>query len=151
MRVLADQQRGFTLLEALVVLAVVALVAAIGYPELQRGYTAIEARRARGEVSAAMLMARAQALRAGRPMSLVPAPGRTGIVIGGGKTIPLSGRSRIEAVPAQIWFYPDGSSTGGQLTLITANSRTVYAVERDLGTLTETPADAARPAAMPNG
>ncbi|MFM9937321.1 MAG: GspH/FimT family pseudopilin [Novosphingobium sp.] len=140
-------QRGFTLIEALVVLAVVGLVAGLGYPELQRGYTAVESRRARGEIIAGLLEARALALRSNQPVAFMPNAQHTGFVIGSGAARVLSSRARIDAVPARIWFYPDGSATAGRLTLITSDGRTIYAVSRDLGALTETREDA--PAALP--
>jgi len=130
-------ERGFTLIEALVVLAVVGLVAAIGYPELQRGYAAVESRRARGEIVAGLLEARAFALRGNQPVAFAPNAEHTGFVIGSGPVKVLTNRARIDAEPARIWFYPDGSATAGQLTLITSDGRTVYAISRDLGALTE--------------
>jgi prepilin-type N-terminal cleavage/methylation domain-containing protein len=137
--------RGFTLIEALVVLAVVGLAAALGFPELQRGYGAIETRRARGEVATGLLAARALALRTDRPVAFSSSPEQTGIIIGTAAPRVLTGQSRIVANPAQIWFYPDGSATPGQLTLTTPGSRTTYSVGRDLGRLTEKREDAARP------
>ncbi len=129
--------RGFTLIEALVVLAIVGLTAAIGYPELERSFGALDARRARGEIVAGLLEARALALRTDRAVAFAPIPQRTGFVIGSGPARQLPGHAVVTAVPAQIWFYPDGSTTSGTLTLTTSDGQTTYAVERDLGNLTQ--------------
>jgi len=129
--------RGFTLIEALVVLAIVGLTAAIGYPELQRSFGALDARRARGEIVAGLLEARALALRTDRPVAFAPIPRRTGFAIGSGPARELPGNAEITAVPAQIWFYPDGSTTSGKLTLTTIDGQTTYEVGRDLGNLTQ--------------
>jgi Tfp pilus assembly protein FimT len=116
---------------------VVGLVAAIGYPELQRGFAAVDSRRARGEIAAGLLEARALALRSNQPVAFAPNAAHTGFVIGSGPGTVLAGRARIDAVPARIWFYPDGSATAGRITLMTADGQTIYGVSRDLGALTE--------------
>lgn len=129
---------GFTLVEALVVLAVVGLAAGIAYPQLDRAIGAVRARQARGEVSEALLSTRAQALRTGKVTDLKLEQDGTGFSIAGGAPHILAGNATIEGNPDQIWFYPDGSSLGGSLTLSTSTGTTTYTVGRDIGDLTET-------------
>lgn len=131
---------GFTLVEALVVLAVVGLAAGIAYPQLDRAIGAVRARQARSDVSAALLTARALALRTGAAADLKIDPDGTGFSIAGGAPQPLAGNATIEGKPEQIWFYPDGTSLGGSLTLTTSVGRTTYTIGRDLGDLSETTA-----------
>jgi len=129
---------GFTLIEALVVLAVVGLAAGIAYPQLDRALGAVRARQARSDVSAALLTTRALALRTGAAADLKIDPDGNGFSIGGGAPHQLAGNAKIEGKPAQIWFYPDGTSLGGSLTLTTSVGRTTYLIGRDLGDLSAT-------------
>lgn len=84
-----NDERGFTLVEALVVLAILGMIAAIGFPAMDRAIGAQQRRLATIEAEAAFHAARAQAIRTARPVK--------------------AGHGLI--------FYPDGSSSGGTVTL----------------------------------
>ena len=130
--------RGFTLIEALVVLAIVGFTAAIAYPQLDRSLSGFQARKARGELVAGVLDARSTAIRMDRPVALTVDRGGTSFSVNGAGSRTLSGLARIDGRPGPLWFYPDGSASGGQLTLVTVLGTTTFVVSRDLGTISTT-------------
>ena len=146
----STHEAGFTLLEALVVLAIVGLLSSLAFPAIDRANVAIASRAARSEPRSILLAARAGALRLNRPFALEANRTGTGLMLdqneaGASGRIPgqtgLQGsraETRIELTPKRILFYPDGSSTGGRIRLTTADGvTTTYLVLRDLGSLTE--------------
>ena len=103
-------ERGFTLIEMLVVLTIVALIAVVGAATLQRKPGTLTRQRAAIQIKTAAEEARRQAMSSGRPavldLSTLPAA-KAGI------TLDVSQRG---AKPL-LAFYPDGSSTGGTILL----------------------------------
>jgi general secretion pathway protein H len=120
-------QGGFTLLELLIVLAVVGLMLGLVVARGPAGSRTLTARAAASELAAALREARSQAIIQNRPVRLtLDLPART-YRIEGGPSRPLPGRfglslltvkgeARKEADPG-IRFDPDGSSTGGRIAL----------------------------------
>ena len=97
--------RGFTLIEMLVVLALIALVAALALPRLGSP-TSLTSHEQLRSALAALADARSAALTSGRTQAVEPAA--------------LGTKARYAAdigSSARIIFYPDGSSSGGTLTL----------------------------------
>lgn len=103
-------ERGFTLIEMLVVLTIVGLVAAVGAVTLQRHPGGLTRQRAAIQIRSAAEQAHQQALSAGRPTLLDL-----------GKISATKGALTLDAVQGdkklQLAFYPDGSSTGGTVLL----------------------------------
>ncbi|MDF8334372.1 prepilin-type N-terminal cleavage/methylation domain-containing protein [Novosphingobium sp. HBC54] len=129
------RDRGFTLIEALVVLAVVGLIAGLAYPAIERAQAGLALREARGAAEATLASARARALRTGAPVDL--SAGRQGLALNGRVARPEAvSPVRIEIAPADIRFLPDGSVTGGRVTLIAANGSTTFAIAPGTGTVT---------------
>lgn len=109
-----------TLLEALVVLAMAALVGLIGYPSLDRAYHSLDARAGALTLANDLRRTRASALRSGMPAELVPARDGRGYLLADGTKRPLPGGMAIKGDGAR--FFPDGSSTGG-VFVVEGNSR----------------------------
>ncbi len=124
---------GFTLIEMLVCLAILALVAGLASPLLDRtrGDAAIKA--ASRDLAAALREARNEAIATGQPgtFSIDLAAGTFRVGMARVKTLPAGLRlslvttsdNRFGDSTGAIRFFPDGSSTGGGLRLVGAARR----------------------------
>lgn len=110
---------GFTLLEMLVVLAVLGLISALAFPAAERAQLG-----QRFEGDAATLEARLHAARAAAIASSAPR------VLEPGK---LDGGSRVETPGESIVFYPDGSARGGALVLSAGRRSRRYTIDPGSG------------------
>jgi type II secretion system protein H len=116
--------RGFTLLELLLVLSVLALLAALG---ASAGLTPGARRAAQqpAQLEALLVQARSTALAQGRSVQVIRQPDRV-TTTAGTAALQLMPSTRLQwypalAVPAQrdaIVFYADGSATPGVLELV---------------------------------
>ena len=120
-------QRGFTLFELLLVLAVIGLVIATAPPLINRGMPSLEVRAAAREIAAGMRRARSQAIHANRETRFTIDTERKRYAIGkAGDWRALPERVDVEVETARseviddavaaVRFYPDGSATGGRIT-----------------------------------
>ncbi|WP_298191378.1 type II secretion system protein [Novosphingobium sp.] len=123
---------GFTLLEMLVVLAITGLITGLLYPQIGTATLAIRQRLAREQVAAGVEAARAMALRSGGPVALSADRDAPALLVGGTRRITLdaTGQIRLTMRPQTIMFYPDGSTTGGQLVLGTGRDAAAFDVPR---------------------
>lgn len=122
----AGGSAGFTLVELLVVLAMMALVAALAAPRIgpmTRGGLVAAAE----EVAGALREARTRSLAEGRPVA-VEIDTAVGRIAAGGRralrtppevriALIVAAAERISDTSGRIRFLPDGSSTGGRVTL----------------------------------
>ncbi|HEY5072443.1 MAG TPA: hypothetical protein VII63_10470 [Caulobacteraceae bacterium] len=107
-------QAGTTLIEALVVVTIAALVAMIGFPRLQQGLLTLSQRQTVSVVAARLREVRADALRSDR--RLVFAISQDGRAFGASGEVfsRTSPGVEMSARPSGlISFYGDGSSSGG--------------------------------------
>ena len=119
--------RGFTLLELILVLALVALASGLAAAALSGGFDGMRLRSAAKEIAAQLRFTRAQAIATGEPQrfTIDPAahrwtapkardgtvPKQLGIAFLGAREVQPS------AGEGAIVFFPDGASTGGRVRL----------------------------------
>jgi general secretion pathway protein H len=133
-----SKQRGYTLMEMMVVLALIAVAAALVVPSIARGYGNFELRLAATSVSTAFKQARTHAVYEARNYVVIFGPEQQRsrdiyIVRDDGKTaehVTLSGNLRLLAGQQRgVWteelrpihFFPDGRSDGMQLDMAGGN------------------------------
>ncbi len=128
-------EKGFTLLEMLVVLAVAALIAGIGFPRLQSQITAQEWRTGVASVTALLRSARAQALRSGAvTLVSVSGDGRR-VRIGDARPLELPASVFVE-LAQPVGFYADGSAIGSDVIVNGSGRRARISVAPATGLLT---------------
>lgn len=119
---------GYTLVELLVVLAILALAIGIAAPRFVRVMPGVALRATAHDIVATLRTARSLAIRRGREVAAeVDLAGRTVAIAGEGDLVAIDrsfGVSLYTATQelvtersAGIRFYPDGTSTGGRLRL----------------------------------
>lgn len=122
------RQRGFTLLEMLVVIVLISIAAGLVGFGLQQGLRAAKERQAVGQIVEALRSTRARAIVGGTTESTVfdlrdlsfQAPGRPK------KHWPAELQVTLhtaEQAGSAVDFYPDGSSTGGNVLLVNGSRR----------------------------
>lgn len=117
--------RGFTLIELVLVLLIMAVAAALVGPELTKRFTIADPRRVIVQVRSAMELMRVQAVQSGREEVLVVAPrDNTYWHEGGGESVTVEEESGLLAArglfvreegEVEFRFYPDGTNSGGEV------------------------------------
>jgi general secretion pathway protein H len=121
---------GFTILELLIVLGILALASSIAWPMLRNTTTGQRLDGAASDLVATARMARAEAMRSGNEVALIvdtterryAAPGATGPrTLPGGMAIEirLPAAEQLTSTSGRIRFFADGASTGGRVVLRT--------------------------------
>ncbi|MDF3202775.1 type II secretion system protein [Pseudomonas sp. 1912-s] len=121
-------QRGFTLLEMLVVIILISIAAGLVGFGLQQGLQVAKERQAVGQIVDALRSTRARAVIGGVPAKTVfdlahlsfQAPGRPARHWPADLHVTLH---TAEHAGSAVEFYPDGSSTGGNLLLANGTRR----------------------------
>lgn len=121
-------QRGFTLLEMLVVIVLISIAAGLVGFGLQQGLKAARERQAVGQIVEALRSTRARAVVSGQSAKTVfdlqalsfQAPGRPIKHWPADLQVTLH---TAEQAGSAVEFYPDGSSTGGNLLLANGSRR----------------------------
>ena len=131
---------GETLIEALAVVAIVGLVAAIAFPRLQQGLLALSQRQAVAVLTARVRQTRAEALdRDAAAVFAVAADGRS-YAAGGSPRVAVPPGVTLSATPdRRIAFYGDGSSTGGRIVVRAGRRTTTLAIAQAGGVSAVTP------------
>lgn len=117
--------RGFTLVELLVVLALMGLILAVAPPMLSAALPGLELKSAARRTAATLRLAREEAIRAGSDSAVVINVENHTLAISGGRVTRLPERLEVRLLAAAhemqgesagaIRFFPDGSSTGGRV------------------------------------
>lgn len=128
------RRAGFTLLELMLVMAIMAIGTALVLPSVEGGFTSREVNRAARRLVAIMHHLRGEAVTTGHPTLLrINQYDNTIETVGGGRWDAFSERAVIESVhgasPAGdgIWdiqFFPNGSNTGGAVVFANRADRT---------------------------
>lgn len=118
---------GFTLLEMMVVLVIVAIGSALVVPMVEGGYESREVRRAARQIASTMHYCRGEAVALGQPQELVIDALENSIhTTGWGRWAVLTDRAVIEDVRGgqafgygvvQILFFPNGSTSGAEVII----------------------------------
>jgi general secretion pathway protein H len=126
-------EAGFTLLEAMVALAIFGLISGLAFPALFQGVAGAAFDQAASGLRADLAMARAQALRTGAPVELVVDAAGRGYGWTPGPQRELIADVALAPAGARVRFYPDGSSSGGVLSLQAARRAAQFSVGPVLG------------------
>lgn len=127
------EDAGFTLLEMMVTIAILALISGIGFPALQNLMARQTLTQARGAVALAVARARSQAVRRDAPMRVTladrgPNEGRA-LVISGAAPEPLPAGTVLEWPRGGVTIFGDGSSSGASGTLRAGALATRFAID----------------------
>ena len=124
---------GYTLIEMVVVMAIIAVGMVLSLPMIESGRNAREVRRAARQIAATMHFCRGEAVALGRPQQLVLDPLKNGIyTTDWGRWSILTDRAVIERVNGgiagadgvvQILFFPNGSTSGAEVVLANRQDR----------------------------
>ncbi len=129
--------RGFTLIEILVVMVLIAVSGSLVYLSVGRSAGQKQGKMFAQEMIGLVKKARGTSLASSRPVAFyISSSDRICWVEGGGASLKIpekvlvqaQGIAHIDADVYGVYFYPDGSSSGGELTL-SANGE-IFAVLR---------------------
>ena len=122
-----SRQAGFSLIELLVVLSILALTAALVSPALDRALQSARLKGATRELASALRQTRGQAIHRGLPARFILDTHQRRYRVGQRNARTLHQELALTMIIAKvernseheggIRFYPDGSSTGGRVTL----------------------------------
>jgi general secretion pathway protein H len=124
--------RGFTLFELLIVLAILGIVVALGALAMHRMLPGLELKSSAQTVATALREARGLAIGSNAEVTLVVDLDERALRVGDdgplvrlapglGISLLTATREVIDAGRGQIRFYPDGTSTGGRITVTQEN------------------------------
>lgn len=140
-------REGFTLLELLIALAIIALAGLAAVPALESARRAGELRRDSANIAAQLREARGRAIATRKQVAVAFDVAARTYGISGQRPFKLSERARLElAAAAQlsqgdrtgvILFFPVGSSSGGRITLVQGDDRRTIAIDWLLGQIKE--------------
>lgn len=133
-------ERGFSLLELLVVLLLISLAGAIVLPAMDRGLRGREVRQSALRVAAVARNLRYRALSESTLERLIfnpvensyqASPGQTGVLSSEAKITAMEGGEPLEDGRRQYLFFPNGSLLGGAINISAGETSSSYWVRLD--------------------
>jgi general secretion pathway protein H len=125
-------QRGFTLIEIILVIAIIALASVLAAAAMGGGFRGMQLKASARQIASNLRYTRAQAIETGQPQSFVidphghhwrapkarhgDIPAKLGIVFTGAREV------QPKAGEGAIVFFPDGAATGGRIRLTSGKS-----------------------------
>jgi general secretion pathway protein H len=127
-------QAGFTLIETLVALGMAVLIGAMIFPDLERTLHTLALRQTAAVVQANLRVARGEALRGDQMIAFAVDSDGEGYAWTNGPAQRAPRGVAMRASNGQpITFFPDGSSSGGQITITGSNLRMDITVDPQTG------------------
>jgi general secretion pathway protein H len=140
--------RGFTLIEMVMVVLIIAIGSALAIPMIESGIEAREVRRVARQIASTMHYCRVEAVSRGAPQELViDANKNTMHTTGWGRWAVLTDRAVIERLQGghqiedgvvQILFFPNGASSGADVLVANRRDRTRNRIAIELDPLIST-------------
>lgn len=124
---------GFTLIEALVVVAILALISGLAFPRVQQMIDAARFSSARTMLLGAVAEARARAIRTDSATRLTASPDGADLIIGETVIAQLPSGIRIAPQSRMPAFFSDGSASGGLVTLNGTPRQATLTIVRETG------------------
>lgn len=124
--------RGFTFIEMIVVMAIVAIGAMLAVPMIEGGVNSREVRRVARQIFANMNHCRSEAIATGRTEKLHLDPRSNSMRACGGRWAEFTDRAVIEGIEggieaadgsSDILFYPNGSTSGARILIASRKDR----------------------------
>lgn len=129
----AHAANGFTLLEMLVVIAIMGLVAGLVFPAITQGVAGAEFRAAAAGVEAQVRGAKAAAIRRGLMVPVVIDTGGESIRRAPSGSFRVPKAMQLELPQRGLRFFQDGSSNGGDVVLADGQRSFRLHVDADTG------------------
>lgn len=129
----AGEPHGFTLIEMLVAMAIMALIAAIGFPAIERMLARQTFETTARGLEVALRAGRADAVRRDLPVPVAITPDRRGYRVGSRPPVALPEGAALTLPAGGITFFGDGSATGGEAALAIGAARRVLVVDAATG------------------
>lgn len=131
----AGDESGMTLLEALVVMGLMALVATIAFPNMERALSLLQLRETAGALTANLQLAHSDALKSGQAISFTLSPDGTSYSWSEGEVRHAPGHISLHMPGggSSILFYSDGTSSGGAVTASADGREISVAVDEATG------------------
>lgn len=136
---MVNRQAGFTLIELLVVIVIAGMMYALVPPMFGAGMAGAELKKAARQVAAGLRQTRGEAIKQHKDTAMsVDVDGRVFKIGDAAKAYQLPKRVDLKVFTAQtevtdqqaaIRFYPDGSSTGGRITLAAGDKQFLVDVD----------------------
>lgn len=131
----ARAANGFTLLEMLVVLAVMGLVAGLVFPAIGQGLAGAEFRTATAGLELEIRRARAEAIGGGRTVPLAVETGGELLRRAPGGPFRVPRTMQLQLPQSGLRFFRDGTSTGGDVVLVDGRRSFRLHVDADSGAI----------------